>query len=63
MDEGSGTVVAALRRESFDAKLREAVRFGRLTAHAFRYDTGVEAIRLANARGSVTVLPYLGQMV
>ncbi len=29
----------------------------------FRYDTGVEAVRLKNRRGYVIVLPYFGQMV
>jgi hypothetical protein len=53
----------ALRRESFGDKEREAARYGGLAASVFRYDTGVEAIRLANARGHVVVLPFMGQMV
>jgi hypothetical protein len=48
MDEGSGTVVAALWREGFDAKPRQAVRFGRLTALA----------RMASAR-FVTAIAYV----
>ncbi|HEY1943013.1 MAG TPA: DUF4432 family protein [Roseiarcus sp.] len=56
-------VFIALRRASFGEKEREAVRFGALSAHTFRYDTGVEAVRLVSPRGSVVALPYLGQMV
>lgn len=56
-------VAVALRRGSFGEKEREAVRYRELRASVFRYDTGIEAIRLSNARGSVVVLPYLGQIV
>lgn len=34
-----------------------------VTASVFRYPTGVAALRLANARGHVIVLPWLGQIV
>jgi hypothetical protein len=57
------TAEMSLRRSSFGEKEREAVRYGGLTASQFRYDTGIEAIRLSNARGSVVVLPYMGQIV
>lgn len=63
MHSDDSHVAVALRRASFGEKEREAVRHGGLTASLFRYDTGVEAIRLSNARGSVVVLPYLGQIV
>jgi hypothetical protein len=56
-------VAVALRRASFGEKEREAVRYRGLTASVFRYDTGIEAVRLSNARGFVVVLPYLGQIV
>ncbi len=56
-------VLIALRRASFGEKEREAVRFGALSAHTFRCDTGIEAVRLVNPRGEVVALPYLGQMV
>jgi hypothetical protein len=56
-------VEISLRRCSFGEKEREAARYGGLTASQFRYDTGIEAIRLSNARGSVVVLPYMGQIV
>jgi hypothetical protein len=57
------TVEMSMRRSSFGEKEREAARCGGLTASQFRYDTGIEAIRLSNARGSVVVLPYMGQIV
>jgi hypothetical protein len=56
-------VEIALGRGSFGEKEREIVRFGALRATAFRYDSGVEALRLSHPRGNVVVLPYLGQMV
>jgi hypothetical protein len=62
MDVGE-TVEFALRRESFGEKEREAARHGALRASIFRFDTGVEAIRLANARGHVVTVPFMGQMV
>ncbi|WP_372803942.1 aldose 1-epimerase family protein [Paracoccus seriniphilus] len=30
---------------------------------AFRFSTGVEGLKVANRRGMITVLPYLGQMI
>jgi len=36
---------------------------GELSAEAFRYSTGVEAIRVRNSRGSFTILPFMGQMI
>jgi hypothetical protein len=52
-----------LSRSSFDAKERNAVGYGGLQASLFRFDTGIEAIRLSNRRGAVVVLPYMGQIV
>jgi hypothetical protein len=57
------TAYFALPRASFGEKAREAVAFGGLQAHLFRYDTGVEAVRLSHDRGNVVVLPFLGQIV
>ena len=56
-------VRVSLARSGFGEKEREAVAAGGLTASLFRYDTGVEAIRLSNSRGNVVILPYMGQMV
>jgi hypothetical protein len=53
----------ALQRGGFDEKEREVARFDDMSVTAFRYTTGVEALRLSNRRGQIVVLPYLGQMV
>jgi hypothetical protein len=53
----------ALSAASFGEKEREAARYGALSASLFRYDTGVEALRLKNPRGEIVVLPFMGQMV
>jgi hypothetical protein len=63
MPGGGHDVEVSLRRAAFGEREREVVRWGSLSASAFRYDTGVEALRLVNERGSVVVLPYLGQIV
>jgi hypothetical protein len=63
MDGEGETVHFTLRRESFGEKERETARYGALHASIFRFDTGVEAIRLANAGGHVVALPFMGQMV
>ncbi|KQT52441.1 MULTISPECIES: aldose 1-epimerase family protein [unclassified Aureimonas] len=52
-----------LRPAAFDEVERACVQHGELSARLFRYPTGVEAIQLSNRRGSLVVLPYLGQMI
>ena len=68
MKEGSAMATGrhatvALRRDFFGDQERTVLRAGALSASLFRYPTGVEALRLANPRGSVVVLPFMGQMV
>ena len=63
MDARADEVRAALQRPSFGEREKDAVTAKGLTASLFRYSTGVDAIRLSNARGAIVVLPYLGQMV
>ena len=63
MGAGEDEVRVALQRPAFGEREREAVAAKGLTASLFRFDTGVDAIRLSNARGNVVVLPYMGQMV
>ena len=53
----------ALRRGFFDETERTMLQAGELSASLLRYPTGVEALRLSNARGSLVVLPFMGQMV
>jgi hypothetical protein len=59
----SPTTEISLDRSFFSEKERVVLRRGALSATIFRYDTGVEALRIANARGFVEVLPYMGQMI
>ena len=53
----------ALQRRFFGEKERTALAFAGLSASLFRYETGIEAIRLSNERGHIIVLPYMGQIV
>lgn len=52
-----------LRRPFFGEKEREIARFAGMTAHLFRFDSGIEAVRLSNRRGHLVLLPFFGQMV
>ena len=53
----------ALRKSFFTADERTVAKTAGIEVSLFRYDSGVEAIRLANARGHLVVLPFLGQMI
>ena len=52
-----------LQRALFGEKERVFLESDGIEVSLFRYDTGIEAVRLANRRGYVIVLPYLGQML
>ncbi len=47
----------------FTANERPLLQADGVWASGFRYPTGVAALRLGNARGSVVVLPYQGQII
>ena len=51
------------RHALFEEKERAFLESDGVEASLFRYDTGVEAVRLTNRRGYVIVLPYFGQML
>ncbi|MGJ3508104.1 aldose 1-epimerase family protein [Enemella sp. A6] len=53
----------ALEHDYFTDRPRTILEHDGITVTAFRYDTGVEALRLQNQRGHIIVLPYLGQMI
>ena len=53
----------ALRTEFFGEKERILVEHGELSASLFRYDSGVEALRLKNSRGEILALPFQGQQI
>ena len=52
-----------LSRALFGERERVFLETDGVQVSLFRYETGVEAVRLANALGYVVVLPYLGQIV
>ncbi len=52
-----------LREGMFEAKKRVLVEADGLTAHVWRYDSGVAALELVNQHGSVTLLPFHGQQI
>ncbi len=47
----------------FGERERTLVTYGPLTATAFRFDSGVCGLRLQNAQGELTVLPFQGQQI
>ncbi len=53
----------ALPKVLFGEKERTFAETDGVSVSLFRYDTGVEAVRLSNERGHVIVLPFLGQML
>ena len=52
-----------LYKEYFIEKERELLSFQDITVIAFRYASGIEAIRLENNRGHIVILPFYGQMI
>lgn len=52
-----------LNSAQFRSKEMPLVVFGSLTASAFLFDTGVEALRLSNELGELVLLPFQGQQV
>ncbi|MBB1076584.1 DUF4432 family protein [Rhodoferax sp. 4810] len=57
------TSVINLKKSFFDSRPTEIARFEGCTAELFRFDTGIEAIRLVNRRGCLVVLPFFGQII
>ena len=55
--------VIELVREQFTERERTLVTAGSLGARVFRYESGVEAVRLTNDKGEAILLPFMGQMV
>ncbi len=52
-----------LQKSVFTDKEKVLASYADMTASVFRYDNGIEALRLSNARGYLVVLPFYGQMV
>lgn len=55
--------IVTLRPKYFGEKERTFIEHAGLTASLFCFDTGVAAVRVRNARGEITVLPFQGQQV
>ena len=52
-----------LCRGDFGDVRRLVAESGEFRVEAFRYSTGVEALKVSNSRGSFTILPFMGQMI
>lgn len=52
-----------LQKDFFQEKEKELLSSGNLKASLFKYDSGINAIRLENEVGYIVVLPYNGQMI
>lgn len=57
------TLRIELLPELFTPVERLVAAFGEFRFHAFRYPSGVAALRMANARGEIVVLPFQGQQI
>ncbi|HVP19621.1 MAG TPA: DUF4432 family protein [Spirochaetia bacterium] len=55
--------VIMLHRSFFSDRERKIAELGELSASLFLYDSGVAALRMENARGQVTILPFQGQQI
>lgn len=52
-----------LHKSLFTDRPTLIIKNNHFTAHAFRYASGVEGLRIENSQGYLTVLPFLGQMI
>ncbi len=52
-----------LHRSLFTEKPTLILQNDQFSATAFRYQTGVEGLRIENQQGYLTILPFLGQMI
>ncbi len=59
----SASTVVQLRRSFFVEAERLFLEAHGLSVRLFRYDSGIEALRLSNSRGHLVVLPFYGQMI
>ncbi len=52
-----------LYKEMFSDNEKVLFENGTLSASSFRYSTGVDAVTIKNAKGYMTLLPFMGQMI
>lgn len=57
------TAKIALFREQFSRHEQEIFHSDNFTVTSFKYASGIEALKISNSRGYVTILPYYGQMI
>jgi hypothetical protein len=57
------TVRLEIARNLFTDKERPLCSMNDISVSAFRYDSGIEALRLSNRRGEIVVLPFKGQQI
>ena len=57
------TAKITLIREQFSRQEQEIYSSSDFTVISFKYASGIEALKIVNSRGYVTVLPYYGQMI
>jgi hypothetical protein len=57
------TGIIELQREFFKENRAVIFKNNEFTVSLFRYPSGVEAVELANSRGKMVVLPYMGQII
>ena len=50
-------------RHCFTEKERPLLTHGKMQVSAFKFSTGVEALRVANTKGEIVILPFQGQQV
>jgi len=55
--------VVHLGKVQFGELERPILESGRLRVSGFRYASGIEAVRLSNARGEIVALPWYGQII
>lgn len=57
------TAKIMLFREQFSRHEQEIYHSDHFTVTSFKYASGIEALKMTNSRGYVTLLPYYGQMI
>ncbi|MGT3224221.1 aldose 1-epimerase family protein [Yersinia enterocolitica] len=57
------TAKIMLFREQFSRHEQEIYHSDNFTVTSFKYASGIEALKITNSRGYVTLLPYYGQMI
>lgn len=49
--------------ELFDERRRDVLRTGEWIVTAWRYSTGIAALRISNSRGYIEALPFMGEIL